>query len=548
MTVPWWFCFILLMEFIHCYENLALRRPAWQQHNYSGREMQWGAAKAVDGLYTDRSAGGNQCTQSNNRQTTATWRVDLESVVSISHIDFYYRTDNLPIPSVYTTRFAGFYLYVSNTTSKDDGHLCFHEIQTVDGTPIENQTISCSVHGRYVIYYNERKPGVNYPSYYSQYAFNELCEVEVNGCPDPRYYGVNCNQPCPDGCQEKRCDVITSQCLGCIPGYQGPRCSQVCAVQTYGLECSLSCGNCSDGETCHHATGMCPRGCNKGVEGDKCQTPCQPGYYGKNCGQRCSENCKVTNHCNRFTGDCDRGCKPGWKIPTCQEECDGGMYGAGCTQSCGPCLHNNQCHHINGTCLNGCSSGYQGWNCKEKCPSGYFGINCENKCTVYCGSNGSCDHVTGICESGCKEGWSGPICGTELSFHSTTCTDDNTAIIISLVVSIIIVLIGSVINFLMWKRNQPGNAKKGENCTSETRSAHNSDTERFRRIKPCLRLEASKYIYKKIYQAVQIGLDPRMQNWETLTNRTRMRNFTIIPNLPGKSKTSYLYCSYFHRT
>ncbi|XP_056002241.1 multiple epidermal growth factor-like domains protein 10 isoform X7 [Ostrea edulis] len=474
MTVPWWFCFILLMEFIHCYENLALRRPAWQQHNYSGREMQWGAAKAVDGLYTDRSAGGNQCTQSNNRQTTATWRVDLESVVSISHIDFYYRTDNLPIPSVYTTRFAGFYLYVSNTTSKDDGHLCFHEIQTVDGTPIENQTISCSVHGRYVIYYNERKPGVNYPSYYSQYAFNELCEVEVNGCPDPRYYGVNCNQPCPDGCQEKRCDVITSQCLGCIPGYQGPRCSQVCAVQTYGLECSLSCGNCSDGETCHHATGMCPRGCNKGVEGDKCQTPCQPGYYGKNCGQRCSENCKVTNHCNRFTGDCDRGCKPGWKIPTCQEECDGGMYGAGCTQSCGPCLHNNQCHHINGTCLNGCSSGYQGWNCKEKCPSGYFGINCENKCTVYCGSNGSCDHVTGICESGCKEGWSGPICGTELSFHSTTCTDDNTAIIISLVVSIIIVLIGSVINFLMWKRNQR-NAKKGENCTSETRSAHNSD-------------------------------------------------------------------------
>ncbi|XP_056002291.1 uncharacterized protein LOC130049109 isoform X2 [Ostrea edulis] len=226
-------CQILLcVIYTTAYENLALRRPAWQQHNYSGREMQWGAAKAVDGLYTDRSAGGNQCTQSNNRQTTATWRVDLESVVSISHIDFYYRTDNLPIPSVYTTRFAGFYLYVSNTTSKDDGHLCFHEIQTVDGTPIENQTISCSVHGRYVIYYNERKPGVNYPSYYSQYAFNELCEVEVNGCPDPRYYGVNCNQPCPDGCQEKRCDVITSQCLGCIPGYQGPRCSQGKHTQT----------------------------------------------------------------------------------------------------------------------------------------------------------------------------------------------------------------------------------------------------------------------------------------------------------------------------
>ncbi|XP_056002226.1 platelet endothelial aggregation receptor 1-like isoform X4 [Ostrea edulis] len=470
--------YMLLVTCIRAYENLALRKPAWQEHNWPDKpyDVEWGAAKAVDGMDTDRSAGGTHCTISGPSKTTATWRVDLESVVSISHIDIYYRTDNLPIPSVYTSGFAGFFLYVSNTTSKDDGHLCFHEIQNVTGTPIEIQTIRCSVHGRYVIYYNERIQGVTYPSYYSQYANNDLCEVEVFGCRDPKYHGLNCDQPCPDGCQEKRCDVKTGQCLGCIPGYQGPRCSQVCAVQTYGLECSLSCGNCSDGETCHHATGMCPRGCNKGVEGDKCQTPCQPGYYGKNCGQRCSENCKVTNHCNRFTGDCDRGCKPGWKIPTCQEECDGGMYGAGCTQSCGPCLHNNQCHHINGTCLNGCSSGYQGWNCKEKCPSGYFGINCENKCTVYCGSNGSCDHVTGICESGCKEGWSGPICGTELSFHATTCTDDNTAIIISLVVSIIIVLIGSVINFLMWKRNQRKYKKNQiENCTSETRSAHNSD-------------------------------------------------------------------------
>lgn len=74
---------------------------------------------------------------------------------------------------------AGFFLYVSNTTLKEDGYLCFHEIQTVAGTPAEDQTINCSVHGRYVIYYNERRQGVVYPSYYSQYAYNELCEVEV---------------------------------------------------------------------------------------------------------------------------------------------------------------------------------------------------------------------------------------------------------------------------------------------------------------------------------------------------------------------------------
>lgn len=62
---------------------------------------------------------------------------------------------------------AGFFLYVSNTTDKEDGHMCFHEIQTVPGTPFEDQTINCSVLGRYVIYYNERRPGVKYPSYYS---------------------------------------------------------------------------------------------------------------------------------------------------------------------------------------------------------------------------------------------------------------------------------------------------------------------------------------------------------------------------------------------
>ncbi|XP_056002273.1 protein draper-like isoform X3 [Ostrea edulis] len=426
-------CQILLcVIYTTAYENAALRKPAWQTHNWPDApyDVEWGAAKAVDGMYTDRSAGGNQCTQSGPGQTTAMWRVDLESVVSISHINIYYRTENKPSPGAYYNRFAGFFLYVSNTTSKDDGHRCFHEIQPVTGTPVENQTISCSVHGRYVIYYNERKPGVTYPSYYSRDAYNELCEVEVH----------------------------------------------VCDKQAYGLGCSSSCGNCSDGEPCHYQNGTCPRGCNAGVYGEKCQIPCQTGFYGKNCGHRCSENCEVTNRCSRFTGECDGGCKPGWKMPTCQRECDDGMYGAGCTQKCGSCLDNKQCHHVNGTCLNGCSSGYQGGHCKENCPSGYFGINCENSCTVHCGRNGSCDQTTGICDGGCEEGWSGPLCGTEeLSSRVTSCTDDNTATIISIVVSIFIVLIGSIINFLMWKRNQTEYAKKGENCRSETRSAHNSD-------------------------------------------------------------------------
>lgn len=73
---------------------------------------------------------------------------------------------------------AGFFLYVSNTTFKYQGHLCYND-QT-NGTPSIDQTIQCSIYGRYVIYYNTRIPNY-YVSYLSEYAYNELCEVEVYG-------------------------------------------------------------------------------------------------------------------------------------------------------------------------------------------------------------------------------------------------------------------------------------------------------------------------------------------------------------------------------
>lgn len=77
-------------------ENLALGGHTWQQHPFSPERSYFVSENAVDGLYDDRSPFGNHCTISDNYRYTAEWRVDLGSVVSISHVKIFYRTDNLP--------------------------------------------------------------------------------------------------------------------------------------------------------------------------------------------------------------------------------------------------------------------------------------------------------------------------------------------------------------------------------------------------------------------------------------------------------------------
>nr|XP_034322216.1 cell death abnormality protein 1-like isoform X2 [Crassostrea gigas] len=304
------FLFSTLTSFGATYENLALNKTTWQQHPYPDRP--WGAERAVDGQKSDLSVYGLQCTVSGNKQTTAEWRVDLGEILSIHHIFIQYRTENTvwDANNGYTRRFLGYSVYISNSTNKDHGVLCFKDTNYTRATIPNPTNITCITHGRYVIYYNNRTNPPD-PNDHALYAYNELCEVEVYGCPTPGYYGEDCSLPCPVNCQEGHCNIVDGTCLGCVAGYQGPNCIAQCNDKTYGNGCLQVCGNCKNNEPCHNVNGSCLNGCNNGSYSVKCDKACPEGRYGYNCQEQCNVNCGVPYRCDRVAGQCEEGCQVG---------------------------------------------------------------------------------------------------------------------------------------------------------------------------------------------------------------------------------------------
>lgn len=76
--------------------------------------------------------------------------------------------------------FWGISVYISNTTDKDDGILCFKDTSYTRATIPNPTNITCTTRGRFVIYYNNRTHSP-FPNGYDPYAYKELCEVEVYG-------------------------------------------------------------------------------------------------------------------------------------------------------------------------------------------------------------------------------------------------------------------------------------------------------------------------------------------------------------------------------
>lgn len=89
-------------------------------------------------------------------------------------------------------RFAGFSLFVSNTTDKENGYLCYKNGPEL---PTLNFKIDCAVHGRYVIFYNERLDGITYPvGYVTNTVVTEICEVIVTGILKFKLINCLCNK------------------------------------------------------------------------------------------------------------------------------------------------------------------------------------------------------------------------------------------------------------------------------------------------------------------------------------------------------------------
>ena len=82
-----------MYDFFFIKENLALKKPTYEQYSYYGSLLE--ASNVVDGLKSNLTYNGGQCMLSGGGET-ATWWVNLTSILSIHHITIYYMTYNAP--------------------------------------------------------------------------------------------------------------------------------------------------------------------------------------------------------------------------------------------------------------------------------------------------------------------------------------------------------------------------------------------------------------------------------------------------------------------
>uniref|UniRef100_A0A8W8NRK0 EGF-like domain-containing protein n=1 Tax=Magallana gigas TaxID=29159 RepID=A0A8W8NRK0_MAGGI len=219
---------------------------------------------------------------------------------------------------------------------------------------------------------------------------------------------------CSPFCQENACFHTNGTCINeCINGF-------------YGLPCETPCGACP----CDRTQGTCVGACSVG-------------FYGEQCDIRCHKTC-LENRCQRQSGKCVLDCPIGFYGDFCSKNCSTGCQGA--------------CNRDTGICSTGCNLGF-------------YGDICNNSCNVNC-KTGSCDRFSGNCVGDCRDGYFGDKC-SELCVCSKNGNSDQTTDFSPGnptttrfspgVVAVVIVLLGSIANYVTWKRNNVETMRKRNN-------------------------------------------------------------------------------------
>ncbi|XP_069125820.1 uncharacterized protein [Argopecten irradians] len=134
--------------------NVANLTTAIQSSNHD--KTRWLASAAVDGCVQTSITSGCCAHTKASSFKTAWWQVNLGGFITINSIKIYYRDNS-------QKRFAGYQLYVSNTTTTPpDGVLCYKDTSSTEADVQLIVTHQCPSVGQYVTVYNSRNTSPRY--------------------------------------------------------------------------------------------------------------------------------------------------------------------------------------------------------------------------------------------------------------------------------------------------------------------------------------------------------------------------------------------------
>ncbi|XP_078330778.1 receptor-type tyrosine-protein phosphatase epsilon-like [Crassostrea virginica] len=442
---------------------------ATSSSTYSSISQTYPASRTVDG---DVSQHVSRCLHTDDKRgiKEAWLRVDLMKTFSIKSVKFWYRNDRAG--HLNTIRLRGYSIRVSNdTTLPPPESSCYTDPGNVSlPTIIEKD---CERTARYVWIYQDKGNGHEVPML-------EICEVQVSGCHLGKY-GDNCSNNCNHCKNTASCGAATGKCNneGCaLLGFQIPFC-QNCWAGKYGSNCDKTCSKFCANMTCNRTHGSCLNGCTDGYTGENCNETCSGNTYGKDCSESCG-HCRH-NDCSHVNGTCVSGCKAGYKPTLCKTPCDKGEYGRDCKHKCsGNCLNGEACDPRNGTCPS-CAAGFQGTKCDQPCGTGRYGPMCSIPCGA-CIEPDVCFPTNGSCPRGCKDGYTGEMCNIRTIKVKSPLADVfglefSTLLLIGISIVLVILIIVTISLVVLFRKRSQKKQNEEDNCLPEAPEAEDEEDE-----------------------------------------------------------------------